>query len=240
MRSIVLITLSLFLGAFFVFVGTLKISQFVHREMHREIRRNFIQYAKVLPLNEKLIGFKVTPKVYRLAVGYLEILCGSLLIALPNDWRLKNASNLVLLASNLLTLYTHYKLNEKFERLAPWIVFSLMLICRLVVYWQVKRRFENQDKIKEREERRRLIETGEFDIDQLSLNEIDEDETIESLDDIDDDELEKILKLNRKLHKNKKRKQDKTSIDTDSNDASIEPDVNQLNEQLVDENKKSI
>lgn len=234
------------MGTFFIFVGTLKISQFVHREMHREIRRNFIQYAKVFPLNEKLTGYKLTPKLYRLAVGYLEILCGSLLVVLPNDWRLKNISNLVLLMSNLLTLYTHYKLNEKFERLAPALVFSLMLICRLIVYLQVKRRFENQDKIREREERRRLIESGEFDIDQLSLNATDEDDTIESLDDIDDEELEKVIKVNRALHKNKKRKhkQVKTSIDTDSNEASLQQSLNQpdneLKGQLVEENKKSL
>ena len=158
----------------------------------------------MLPLNDKISGFtsfKFTPKSYRLVVGYLEMVCGSLLVALPNDWHLKNLSTFILILDNLLSLYTHFKLNDKFERLAPSIVFSLMLICRLIVYYQIKRREENQDKAKEREERRKLIETGEFDLDQISLS--DDEETIE---DIDDDELEKLIRISRKLNKQKKSK----------------------------------
>ena len=55
MKSIVLITLSLFLGTFFIFIGSLKVTQLMHREMHREIRRNFIQYAKGRTFNIFLI-----------------------------------------------------------------------------------------------------------------------------------------------------------------------------------------
>lgn len=198
MKSIVLLTLSLFLGTFFIFIGSLKVTQLIHREMHREIRRNFIQYARVFPLSEKTIGFKLTPKLYRLAIGYLEIVCGSLLVLLPNAWRLKNVSTGVLIASNLLSLYSHYKLNDKFERLAPSIVFALMLACRLVVYLQVKRRIENEGKQKVREERRKLIESGEVDLDQLSAS--DDEET---LDDLSDEELERLIKLSRKIKKRK-------------------------------------
>lgn len=201
MRSIVLLTLSLLLGTFFIFIGSLKVTQLIHREMHREIRRNFIQYVKVFPIKDKWLGFKLTPKFYRLFVGYLEIICGSLLVALPNNWKLKNVSTVILIMSNLLSLYTHYKLNDKFERLAPSIVFSLMLVCRLIVYMQVKKRTENEYKTKEREERRKLIESGEFDLDQLSLSATDDDETIE---DISDDELERLIKLSRKINKKKK------------------------------------
>lgn len=36
--------------------------------------------------------------------------------------------------------YSYIMLGDKFEKLAPAIVFSLMLGCRLVVYFQVTRR----------------------------------------------------------------------------------------------------
>lgn len=216
MKSIVLLTLSLFLGAFFVFVGSLKVTQLIHREMHREIRRNFIQYARVFPLTEKMIGFKLTPKLYRLAVGYLEIVCGSLLVVLPNDWRLKNVSTVVLMLSNLLSLYSHYKLNDKFERLAPSIVFALMLACRLVVYLQVKRRIENEGKQKLREERRKLIESGEFDLEQLSAT--DDEETVDDLNEFSDEELERLIKISRKIHSMKRKTPGGTEMTTESDE----------------------
>lgn len=229
MKSIVLVTLSLFLGTFFLFIGSLKVTHLIHREMHREIRRNFIQYSKVLPFYEQLIGSKISAKFYRLFIGYIEIISGSLLIVLPNHWQLKNLSTVTLLISNLLSLYTHFKLNDKFERLAPSIIFSLMLACRLIVYLQVKKRIENQDKQKEREERRRLIESGHFDLDQLSLSATEDDEN-ESIDDIDDEELEKLIKISKRLQKNqnqKKRTLDKDpltghTIEDDSIDKTIE------------------
>lgn len=38
--------------------------------------------------------------------------------------------------------YTHYALNDKFERSAPSLVFALLLLCRLVISYQVNRREE--------------------------------------------------------------------------------------------------
>jgi cell division protein FtsL len=36
-------------------------------------------------------------------------------------------------------VYTHYALNDKFDRMAPGLIFSLLLLTRLVIYWQGKR-----------------------------------------------------------------------------------------------------
>jgi len=35
-------------------------------------------------------------------------------------------------------IYTHYALHDKFDRMAPGIVFSLILITRLIIYRQGK------------------------------------------------------------------------------------------------------
>ena len=44
-------------------------------------------------------------------------------------------------------LYTHYALNDKMERMTPVVVFSLLLICRIIISYQVDRRekFENKE-----------------------------------------------------------------------------------------------
>ncbi|XP_054168732.1 novel acetylcholine receptor chaperone-like [Oppia nitens] len=142
MGSIVLTTLSVFLGMFFVFMGSIKVSQQVNREMHREIRRQFVQYAKVLPLAAQL-GFKVSPKYYRLVIGWTELVAGLTLAFIPG--KLKLVSNVLLVGITFGGIYTHVMIGDRFERIAPSIVFTLMLCCRLIVSYQVKRREVNEE-----------------------------------------------------------------------------------------------
>ncbi len=35
-------------------------------------------------------------------------------------------------------IYTHIALNDAFDRIAPSLVFSLLIICRLIILYQVK------------------------------------------------------------------------------------------------------
>ncbi|XP_076358501.1 putative acetylcholine receptor chaperone [Tachypleus tridentatus] len=137
MKSIVLTTLSVFLGLFFIFVGSMKVTPSINREMHREIRRNFVQYAKVFPF-AKALGFKVPSKWMRLVVGWIELVCGTTLVLIPGN--VKQVANVILLVLMLGAFYTHSMLADKFEKTAPSIVFSLMLGCRLVVFYQVRRK----------------------------------------------------------------------------------------------------
>ncbi|CAL1292662.1 unnamed protein product [Larinioides sclopetarius] len=137
MGSIVLSTLSIFLGLFFILVGSMKISPTINKEMHREIRRNFVQYAKVFPL-ARTLGFKIPSKYFRMVVGWLEVVCGISLIFVPGVVKL--LANIILLVLMVGASYTHTIIEDKFERTAPSIVFALMLGCRLIVQWQVKRK----------------------------------------------------------------------------------------------------
>ncbi|KAI1303090.1 hypothetical protein HDE_02443 [Halotydeus destructor] len=139
MGSLVLNTLSIFLGLFFVFTGCIKVTPAISKELHKELRRDFVQYAKVFPYAEA-VGYKLSPKYYRLTQGYYEIVTGLLLALCPGF--MKQVANTLLLMLTLNDLYIHAILKDKFERLAPPIVFSLMLTCRLVIYWQVNRRIK--------------------------------------------------------------------------------------------------
>lgn len=131
-------TLSVFLGLNFIFVGVLKVTPSVHRDFHRDQRRDFVAFAKVFPLTSQL-ALKVPPKEYRLIVGYTELVCGTILALIPND-RLKCTSNIILLLVKLLLIHAHYAVSDKYERIAPSLVFALMLMCRLVIQYQVYRR----------------------------------------------------------------------------------------------------
>ena len=52
---------------------------------------------------------------------------------------MKQTANCLLLLMMLFTMYTHYAVGDRFERTAPSLVFLFMLICRLIVDYQVQR-----------------------------------------------------------------------------------------------------
>nr|CAG4645936.1 EOG090X0IKQ [Lynceus sp. MCZ IZ 141354] len=131
-------SLSVFLGLFFVFVGVLKLSPIVSRELHKDLRKEYVRYAKVFPLAQAL-NFKVPPKWYRRVVGGTEIMSGLILAFIPHG-RLKQVANVTLILFMLGAIYTHWILDDKFERVAPALVFFFMLTCRLIVDWQLKYR----------------------------------------------------------------------------------------------------
>ena len=109
-------------------------------------KNEFGRYNKVFPLH-KITGWKPFAKNYRLAVGISEIICGSIMVLVPGP--AKNLACLILLGIMMGSWYTHYMLKDKFERQVPSIVFSLMLICRLIISYQVNRRErKNEEKLR--------------------------------------------------------------------------------------------
>ncbi|CAH1709500.1 unnamed protein product [Macrosiphum euphorbiae] len=138
MGSIVLKSLSVLLGIFFLFVGTLKMSPVISKELHKDLRKDYVKYAKVFPLS-KMIDFKVPAKWYRRAVGGTEVLSGVCLAFVPYR-NVKQGANITLLMSHLLAVYTHYAAKDKFERMAPALVFLFMLAGRLVIDYQLRRK----------------------------------------------------------------------------------------------------
>jgi len=137
-KSLVLRTLSILLGIFFIFLGLVKCSPLISKDLHKDMRKEFVRYSKVFPLCETL-GFKVPSKWYRRAVGAIEVAAGILLAAVPSA-HLKRLSNGVLFLVSLLSVYSHLLTDDKFERTAPALVFLFMLVCRLVVDLQADKK----------------------------------------------------------------------------------------------------
>ncbi|XP_068248020.1 novel acetylcholine receptor chaperone isoform X2 [Palaemon carinicauda] len=108
-------------------------------------RKEFARYSKVFPLSQTL-EFKIPSKWYRRTVGGLEVFCGFCLTFIPSK-RIKQAANLVLVIMMLFATYNHWMVGDKFERLAPSLVFFFMLTCRMIVEYQIRRK-EKLDKEK--------------------------------------------------------------------------------------------
>ncbi|KAE8749810.1 hypothetical protein FOCC_FOCC003548 [Frankliniella occidentalis] len=140
MGSIVLKSLSVLLGIFFVFVGTMKMSSLISKELHKDLRKEYVKYAKVFPLSDTL-DFKVPSKWYRRVVGSLEIICGLAMALIPSA-KVKQVANVLLIFLMLVAVYSHYMVNDKFERIAPALVFFFMLTGRMVIDWQLRRKAE--------------------------------------------------------------------------------------------------
>ncbi|KAF7392493.1 hypothetical protein HZH66_008326 [Vespula vulgaris] len=117
--------------------GKLKINIDASRGEFSGKRKEYVKYAKVFPLSTTL-DFKVPSKWYRRVVGSLEIICGLAMAIIPN-YKIKNLSNAVLLFLMLMAVYSHYMVNDRFERIAPALVFFFMLTGRLVIDWQLRR-----------------------------------------------------------------------------------------------------
>ena len=89
MSKIVLRSLSILLGSFFIFLGVLKITPRISRDLHKDLRTEYAKYAKVFPL-AKLMEFKLPSKWYRRVVGGLEIVAGFLMVKLKFNNKLRN------------------------------------------------------------------------------------------------------------------------------------------------------
>lgn len=106
-------SLTLFLGMFFFFFGMIKVSRFLNVDTHREMRKNFVRYAKVLPLFATHLNWKISPRLYRLTIGYLEIITGLLLAFCPG--RMKQIVNVILIFLSIGAIYTHVSVGDDYN-----------------------------------------------------------------------------------------------------------------------------
>ena len=97
MSKIVLKSLSILLGSFFIFLGVLKITPRISKDLHKDLRTEYAKYAKVFPL-AKLLDFKLPSKWYRRVVGGLEIIAGFLMVLNFNIYKLFIIHTLTILA----------------------------------------------------------------------------------------------------------------------------------------------
>jgi len=134
-NTIVLRSLSILLGLFFIFIGIVKLTPYISKDLHKDLRKHYVKYAKVFPLSG-LLNFRVTSKWYRRTVGGLEVFCGACMALIPHR-KVKDISNIILLSMMLLAVYSHYMASDPFERCGPALVFTFMLSGRLVISYQL-------------------------------------------------------------------------------------------------------
>ncbi|XP_028717461.1 transmembrane protein 35B [Peromyscus leucopus] len=115
--ALVLGALRLLLGVFFALTGAAKLLQ-VSAPVSQQMRALFEQFAEVFPL--KLVGYQPDPRNYQTAVGWLEVLAGSLLVVGPPS--LQVISNQFLILLMMGAIFNLVVLKESLRTYIPAVV----------------------------------------------------------------------------------------------------------------------
>ncbi|CAD5110815.1 DgyrCDS179 [Dimorphilus gyrociliatus] len=137
MANLALTVLSMTIGFFFLIVGIIKLSPILNDDIYKDQRKAFIKFVKVFPFYRQT-GWKPDPHVYRRVIGILEVICGLILAVIPGT--LKQVANAILLIIMIGALYTSWALKFSLDKMTPTLIFGLLLLCRLIVFAQVRAR----------------------------------------------------------------------------------------------------
>ncbi|XP_023675682.1 novel acetylcholine receptor chaperone [Paramormyrops kingsleyae] len=149
-RTITIVALSLALGLFFVFMGTIKLTPRLSKDAYSEMKRAYKSYAKALP-GLKKVG--ISSVLLRKVIGTLEVACGIVMTLVPG--KPKDVANFLLLLVMLVVLFFHQLVGDPLKRYAHALVFGILLTCRLLVARQ------NEDQPEREESREQLVNNQE-------------------------------------------------------------------------------
>nr|XP_014719506.2 transmembrane protein 35B isoform X1 [Equus asinus] len=128
-----LAALRVLLGGFFALTGAAKLSEQLSPPTSERMKALFVQFAEVFPL--KVFCYQPDPESYQVAVGWLELLAGLLLVLGPPV--LQDISNLLLTLLMMGALFTLVSLKESLNTCIPAIVclglLLLLDICQALV-----------------------------------------------------------------------------------------------------------
>uniref|UniRef100_A0A452EUS7 Transmembrane protein 35B n=1 Tax=Capra hircus TaxID=9925 RepID=A0A452EUS7_CAPHI len=113
-----LTALRVLLGSFFALTGAAKLSEHISAPVSEQMKALFVQFAEVFPL--KVFGYQPDPMSYQVAVGWLELLAGLLLVLGPP--MLQEMSNLILTLLMMGAIFTLMSLKESLNTCIPAIV----------------------------------------------------------------------------------------------------------------------
>ncbi|VDQ16908.1 unnamed protein product, partial [Trichobilharzia regenti] len=94
MSNVALTAISIAIGVFFIFFGTLKLGPLFSDELYRSVRKSFIRMFKTFPFSS-LTGWNPSPHAIRRVYGTTEVVGGVVLASCPGI--AQDVSNVVLL-----------------------------------------------------------------------------------------------------------------------------------------------
>ncbi|KAJ7385415.1 Transmembrane protein 35B [Desmophyllum pertusum] len=114
----------------FCTAGIVKITGKMAPQVHQQMKRDFVELARVHPL-KVWFARNVNPEMYRIIIGYLEVVCALLLYAGPRP--LKLASTAILLIIMVMMMQGLYWLGKPAILFTPATVCSILLVLNLMM-----------------------------------------------------------------------------------------------------------
>lgn len=128
---ITIYSLGVFLGLLHVFFGLVSISPALSQDYHREMKINFNAFAKSLSFLHEFVDRASLAYYLRLAVSASEIIFGLSLIENGHFTHHLKLGNYGLVVIDILYLLLQISVGSSYERIAPTIVFTVLLLTRL-------------------------------------------------------------------------------------------------------------
>ncbi|XP_058845327.1 novel acetylcholine receptor chaperone-like [Acipenser ruthenus] len=139
-KTVTIVALSIALGLFFVFMGTIKLTPRLSKDAHSEMKQAYKSYAKALPALKKM---GISSVLLRKIIGSVELACGIVLTLVPG--RPKDVANFLLLLVMLAVLFFHQLVGDPLKRYAHALVFGILLTCRLLIARQTEERADSSE-----------------------------------------------------------------------------------------------
>lgn len=138
--TITIYSLGIFLGLLHVFFGVMALTPMFSQDYHREMKINYNAYARGLSFLHSFIGQATLAYYMRLVVAALQTIFGAMLME-NNHFGLSGKNgNYGLIALNTFLLFNQLLVGVSYERIAPTLVFSVLLIGRLIIIEQSTKR----------------------------------------------------------------------------------------------------
>lgn len=128
--TITIYSLGVFLGLLHVFFGLVALSPAISQDYNREMKINYNAFAKSLSFLHDFVDKATLAHSLRLIIPVLQLVFGAALIENGHFSHFPKAGNYGLVVLDVLYLLLQFSVGSSYERIAPTIVFTLLLLTR--------------------------------------------------------------------------------------------------------------
>lgn len=138
--SIAIYSLGFFLGAMHIFLGSVALTPMISQDYHREMKINFNAYSKSLSFLHSYVDRASLALFLRYAIAASQTIFGLMLAENGHFGVFGRMGNFGLLVVDLVLLCFQISVGTGYERLAPTLVFTVLLVARLLIVEQSSKR----------------------------------------------------------------------------------------------------
>jgi len=134
--TLTIFSLGLFLGILHIFLGLISLSPLISHDYHREMKINYNAFAKSLTFIAQFVDKTNLAQCLRYLISISQVLFGLCLLDTGYLHPVGKIGNYALVFVDHFFLFLQLSVGSSYERIAPTIVFALLLITRLIIIEQ--------------------------------------------------------------------------------------------------------